>query len=293
MAEREVRYCTTEDGVSIAYSVTGQGPPLLFMQPGPSHLELAWRTPRYGDLLEWLSTENSLILVDWRGSGMSQREKYELNFDLDYAGVISAVGVDRLILFAMSGGGPYAIRLAATRPELVERLVLWNTWAAPSIPLRDPRMGAILPMVSTDWVTFTEALVAALSGWQEPEAARAYAAMMREAITQSAWLRAMEVTSREDVSKLLPAIQAETLVVNDPAAIHPDTAKQLMAGIPNARLRVLEGSSIMVSLDDPKIEPWLRAFLDGKEAPDDAGPPASAASAALRTVLFTDLVGSH
>jgi len=234
MAESEVRYCTTEDGVSIAYSVTGQGPSLLLMQPGPSHLELVWRTPRYTDLLEWLSRENSLILPDPRGCGMSQREGFDIDFDLDYAAVVSAVGVDRLILFAMSGGGPNAIRFAATRPELVERLVLWNTWAATATNLRDPRIGAILPMVSTDWVTFTEALVAALSGWREPEAARAYAAMMREAITQSAWLRAMEVSIQVDVSKLLPAIQAKTLVVNNPAAIHPDTAKQLIAGISNA-----------------------------------------------------------
>ena len=30
--EREVRYCTTSDGVRIAYSVEGEGPPLLFCQ---------------------------------------------------------------------------------------------------------------------------------------------------------------------------------------------------------------------------------------------------------------------
>ncbi len=27
--EREVRYCTTEDGVSMGYTVAGEGPPLL------------------------------------------------------------------------------------------------------------------------------------------------------------------------------------------------------------------------------------------------------------------------
>ncbi len=27
--EREVRFCTTEDGVRIAYSIEGDGPPLL------------------------------------------------------------------------------------------------------------------------------------------------------------------------------------------------------------------------------------------------------------------------
>src|SRR5207249_5950290 len=30
--EREVRYCTTSDGVRIAYSAEGEGPPLLFLQ---------------------------------------------------------------------------------------------------------------------------------------------------------------------------------------------------------------------------------------------------------------------
>jgi len=31
--EREVRYCTTEDGVRIADTVTGQGPPLVYVPP--------------------------------------------------------------------------------------------------------------------------------------------------------------------------------------------------------------------------------------------------------------------
>jgi len=29
MAEREVRYCTTDDGIRIAYCVVGRGPPLI------------------------------------------------------------------------------------------------------------------------------------------------------------------------------------------------------------------------------------------------------------------------
>ena len=33
MAEREIRYCASDDGVSIGYSVTGTGVPLLFSFP--------------------------------------------------------------------------------------------------------------------------------------------------------------------------------------------------------------------------------------------------------------------
>ena len=34
MSEREIRYCTAEDGVRIAYNVTGEGPPLIVCHEG-------------------------------------------------------------------------------------------------------------------------------------------------------------------------------------------------------------------------------------------------------------------
>jgi hypothetical protein len=42
--EREIRYCTTEDGVSIAYVATGEGRLLVSMPvPGINHAELSWQ----------------------------------------------------------------------------------------------------------------------------------------------------------------------------------------------------------------------------------------------------------
>lgn len=43
--EREVRYCTTEDGVRIAWATTGSGYPLVRALGWFSHIEYESRTP--------------------------------------------------------------------------------------------------------------------------------------------------------------------------------------------------------------------------------------------------------
>ena len=52
MAEREVRYCTTEDGVRIAYCVEGEGPPLLVMQFFVESFSLDHRLPEQVAFME-------------------------------------------------------------------------------------------------------------------------------------------------------------------------------------------------------------------------------------------------
>ena len=49
MAELEVRYVTTPDGVRIAYALAGSGPPLVtFSHPIASHVQLGWSHPVVG-----------------------------------------------------------------------------------------------------------------------------------------------------------------------------------------------------------------------------------------------------
>ena len=36
--EQEIGFCTTSDGVSIAYATLGEGPPLVYVTGWPGHL---------------------------------------------------------------------------------------------------------------------------------------------------------------------------------------------------------------------------------------------------------------
>ncbi len=44
-ARQEIRYCTTSDGVRLAYATTGSGPPLVKASNWLTHLDFEWGSP--------------------------------------------------------------------------------------------------------------------------------------------------------------------------------------------------------------------------------------------------------
>ena len=68
------RYAKAPDGISIAYQVVGEGPRDLVWVPGwVSHLEAAWDKPTMARFFERLASFSRLILLDKRGTGLSDR----------------------------------------------------------------------------------------------------------------------------------------------------------------------------------------------------------------------------
>lgn len=41
---QDIRFCTANDGVKLAYAVTGDGPPLVMASTWLTHLEHQWRS---------------------------------------------------------------------------------------------------------------------------------------------------------------------------------------------------------------------------------------------------------
>ena len=69
--EREVRYCTTDDGVHIAFSSSGKGYPLVRTLGWFSHLEFEAHSPLWRGMNEALSSRFQYIRYDGRGTGLS------------------------------------------------------------------------------------------------------------------------------------------------------------------------------------------------------------------------------
>ena len=73
MAVPQTRYARSGD-IRIAYQVVGNGPLDLVFVPGfISNLEVHWEDPGYDRLLRRLGTFTRLILLDKRGTGLSDR----------------------------------------------------------------------------------------------------------------------------------------------------------------------------------------------------------------------------
>jgi class 3 adenylate cyclase len=68
---QQVTFCTAADGVQIACSSVGAGPPLLKAPNWLNHIEYEWRSPFWGPFLRQVAANNRLVRFDQRGNGLS------------------------------------------------------------------------------------------------------------------------------------------------------------------------------------------------------------------------------
>jgi pimeloyl-ACP methyl ester carboxylesterase len=146
----ETQYTRSGD-VNIAYQIIGDGPVDLLWIPGfAQHLELAWEEPHRRAWIEALGSEYRVIVFDKRGTGLSDRVEgapgIEERMD-DCRAVLDAASSQRAAVLTAGDASDLALVFAATYPERVHALVLWQghyrgTWA-PDYPWAPPREEAL------------------------------------------------------------------------------------------------------------------------------------------------------
>src|SRR5437764_8856512 len=125
-------YVKTPSGIYIAYQVIGNGPIDLVYLPGyASNLRWQWELPSYAKFLVRLASFSRLIVVDRRGTGLSDRFSPQ---DLppleeladDVLTVMKAVGSEQVALLGSEDGCFVCSMFAATHPERTASLVLYG-----------------------------------------------------------------------------------------------------------------------------------------------------------------------
>jgi len=291
--EPRIQYAKTADGVSIAFWTLGEGTPYVQMPNLPySHIQLEWQEPGWRRWYERLADKRKLIRYDGRGSGLSDRNVADYSVDaqmLDLEAVVERLGVQRFVLAPLAVGGSIGIAYAARHPEAVSHLVLWCPWGW------NPRSRAVAVLRETgDWELFTEAVAHDAYGWSAGEEAHRFAAYLRECTTSEAVSAIIGAVRRFDVAALLSQVRSPTLILQrrqTAGMFSVEPARALASGIPDARLALLEGESVVPWVGDMEA---VLAAID--EFLGDSGPapaPAEApATGAFRTILFTDVEGS-
>src|SRR5438132_3469074 len=160
-ATPRVQYLKTSDGVTIAFCTTGSGPPLIWAQSLPSHIQLEWEQP-----ILRLAFENiiaaALTLVRFapRGTGLSDRQVADISaaaFVGDLEAVVGRLGLDQFAMLAVEFAATWAIEYAALHPDKVSRLILMNPGArAAEDVLAQTRRGQTVLAMAEDWEMFTE-----------------------------------------------------------------------------------------------------------------------------------------
>jgi pimeloyl-ACP methyl ester carboxylesterase len=105
------------DGVSIAYTVSGEGSPALVFIHGWMCDQTYWAAQA-----EAFSETHTVVTINLAGHGESgmEREGWPLMaFGADIAAVVEALGLEKVILVGHSMGGPVALEAARLMPEKV------------------------------------------------------------------------------------------------------------------------------------------------------------------------------
>ncbi len=129
--EQEIRFCTTSDGYSLAYSIVGTGPHIVRVLGHFTHLEAEWEWPEMRLFWERLAERFTVVRYDGRGIGLSDRfagEFTEETRQRDLEAVLTAVGASRAVLLGISEGGWTAAAYALQHPEQIGHLVLYGAY---------------------------------------------------------------------------------------------------------------------------------------------------------------------
>lgn len=119
------------DGLKINYTDIGEGYPIIFLHGWGACIQ-SW-----GTVLSALSQKYRVIAVDFPGHGETPEPDRIFNVD-DFTDVIikflETIGVEKANIVCHSFGGRVSIKLANTRPDLINKMVF--TDAAGVIPKR-------------------------------------------------------------------------------------------------------------------------------------------------------------
>jgi pimeloyl-ACP methyl ester carboxylesterase/DNA-binding CsgD family transcriptional regulator len=280
-----ISYARGADGVSLAFTVAGDGPGLVFVPWVPfSNLRMEWQNPLLHEVFERLAQRLTLVHYDGRGTGHSQRDVTDLSLEAmvsDLEAVIDRAGLAQVSLLGQYNSCPHAIAYAARHPQRVKRMVLFAGSARGWNAMSAKQTQALLSLIEQDWDLFADTAAHQWLGWSAAEAGRVTADGIRAAVTPQIARATMQAASAADVTELLPGVAAPTLVLHprDMTQIPVDVARSLAMDLPRGRLVVLEGAQPVLFTEDPgEVVSLLADFVC--EGIEPAGVPAAAAAGA-------------
>jgi class 3 adenylate cyclase/pimeloyl-ACP methyl ester carboxylesterase len=300
--EREVRYCTTEDGVRIAYCVEGDesAPALLILPLFVESFALDHMLPAYREFISALGQGRRVIRMDYRGTGLSERGVANVtykDFIYDLRAVLAAARIERTAIWATTTSGITALQFALWHPDAVSRLVLYGTFASLPAVFPEPTLRSFVHLAESNWELASH-MFADMTGRREfPDEGLRFGEWYEQSCVGTDAAARMLANIGYDLTDSLPKIATPSLVIhriNDPT-FPIDQGRALAAHLPSARFLQLPGSTHAAYLGDSEpILEAVEAFLD--EDPETrstlAIPQAqSVVDSTFRTVLFTDIVG--
>ena len=270
--EQTVKFCTTPDGVRLAYATSGKGPPIVKTGNWFTHLEYEWQSPVWRHVLEGLSERRTLVRYDMRGVGLSDRNPGAVSLQTyvtDLETVVDATGHSRFPLFAISQGGAPSIIYAVRHPERVSHLILFGAYARGTSHRSGPGQGpeaveTYRRLIRDGWGSDDPAFRQVFSGQFMPDATpeqlRWFSELERISCSAEFAEQSYLVNHSADVSDLLSQVRVPTLILHcrGDRRVPFDMGRELAAQIPGAKLVTLESNNHLFLAHEPATETFFR-----------------------------------
>jgi len=302
-AEVDIRYAISGDA-RLAFRVRAGGPHQMVWVPSwitNQDLDDLVTQPLRGPLFERLSSFATCVSYDHRGMGLSDPVSLA---DLptlegwtdDLHAVVTAAGLEGVVLCGHGTAGSVAMLYAATRPERTRALILVNSFAAMArsddyeagtTPEQQER---VIAWVEHVWGSGRNLRAAMPDVHVDDAQLRELARIERQSMPRAAVAPMLRQVYATDVRAVLPAITAPTLVLHtvENRAVPIEHGRYLARHLPNARLVELPGADLGLFLGSavgPVVIDEIEEFLTGTRGAADT-------TRMLTTLMFTDVVGS-
>lgn len=279
LATQHVHFCTTPDGVRIAYATSGSGSPMVKASNWLTHLDHDWANPVWSHWWRALSARHTLVRYDERGCGLSDWDVGDDSYTLearvrDLETVVDTLGLERFPLLGISQGGPIAITYAARHPERVSHVIVYGTcaratWARASDEQRR-ELAALGELIRTSWGSdrpgFRQIYDARFLPDGPLEMWRAFDELQRRSTSPRNAHRLWRAFGSLDCADAARSLEVPTLILHatDDQVWSFEEAEELHAMVPGSRLVALESRNHILQADEPAFGQLLAeidAFL--------------------------------
>jgi len=264
-----------------------------YMRPsdGPSRATVVFvhgvgsRGAAWNGVIDQLPRDITAVTYDLRGHGSSEKipGPYTIDdFVDDHLQVLEEVGLERTHLVGASLGGLIVQRIAIREPQVVDRLVIMNSFAGLTPQERNARLERFQMLRNADdaWSNVSN------DRWFSAGFLREHPDVVEEHTRQlltndpDCYVAAYEVLATNDFVADLHRIQSPTLAITGEGDVGgPPHMSELMARlIPDARAVILPDQKHMPWLEQPDVVArHIGEFLAAAPAPDIAQPLGPAA----------------
>lgn len=272
--EQDIRFCTTSDGVRIAYTAIGNGTTLVRVLGHFTHLEIEWAWPDLRHFWEELARHFTVVRYDGRGIGLSDRYDGEFTEEarqLDLDAVLKAVETDNVILLGISEGGWTSAKYAIEHPGRISRLVLYGSYCrgAKSRPGYDAEEDeALITLIRKGWGRDTPAFRQLFTSHffredADPKMIAHFNELQRAAADPETAARYWRsIHDRGDGSEMFARVKVPTIVIHcqDDTAVSADEGRLLASVIPGAHLVLLPSGTHYFPTDRDVINKVVNAI---------------------------------